>query len=60
MVDEIADKPEWRRRVFNEETAKWRTETITEAGQGFSGKMFEYVRISYHIEISLAVPLIKT
>lgn len=32
MVSQIADKPEWRRRVFDEEIAKWRTETITEAG----------------------------
>jgi len=50
----MVDKPEWK--VFDEEIgAKWRTEAIMEAGQGFSGKMFEFLRISCHIKIPLVV-----
>src|SRR6266699_3157487 len=38
-VDQITDKPEWRRKVFDEEiVAKWRTQAITEAGRVFLGR----------------------
>lgn len=43
MVNQITDKPEWRQKVFDETiTAKWRTETVTDQGQGFTENMFEF------------------
>ena len=36
MVDQITDKPEWRRKVFDEEiVAKWCAGAVTEAGGFF-------------------------
>ncbi|KAF2802928.1 uncharacterized protein BDZ99DRAFT_468593 [Mytilinidion resinicola] len=43
MVNQITDKPEWARKVFDEEiVAKWRTEALTDEGHGFSSKMFDH------------------
>lgn len=44
VVNAITDKPDWRRKVFDEVIiAKWRAEAVTEEGQGFTNKMFDYV-----------------
>ncbi|KAG9599124.1 hypothetical protein KCU84_g5586, partial [Aureobasidium melanogenum] len=43
VVNAITDKPDWRRKVLDETIiAKWRAEAITEEGQGFTEKMFDY------------------
>ncbi|OCL02456.1 hypothetical protein AOQ84DRAFT_182162 [Glonium stellatum] len=50
MMNQITDKPEWRRKVFDEEIiSKWRNEVVTEyeaeedqEDQGFTEAMFEY------------------
>lgn len=44
VINAITDKPDWRRKVFEETIiAKWRAEAVTEEGQGFTEKMFDYV-----------------
>lgn len=44
VVNAITDKPDWRRKVFDGTIiAKWRVEAVTEEGQGFTEKMFDYV-----------------
>lgn len=44
LVNSITDKPEWRRKVFDEAIVeKWRAEAITNEGQGFTENMFDYV-----------------
>ncbi|KAG9935969.1 hypothetical protein KCV05_g1814, partial [Aureobasidium melanogenum] len=43
VINAITDKPDWRRKVLDETIiAKWRAEAITEEGQGFTEKMFDY------------------
>ncbi|KAG9663042.1 hypothetical protein KCU64_g1575, partial [Aureobasidium melanogenum] len=43
VFNAITDKPDWRRKVLDETIiAKWRAEAITEEGQGFTEKMFDY------------------
>ncbi|KAI4729148.1 hypothetical protein E4T49_03003 [Aureobasidium sp. EXF-10728] len=43
VVNAITDKPDWRTKVFDDTIlAKWRAEAITEEGQGFTEKMFDY------------------
>jgi hypothetical protein len=47
LINALTDKPDWRRKVFNETIlAKWRAEAVTEEGQGFTEKMFDYVSIT--------------
>ena len=54
VVNAITDKPDWRRKVFDETIiAKWRAEAVTEEGQGFTEKMFDYV--SLHNLLSSAI-----
>lgn len=44
VINAITDKPDWRRKVFDETIiTKWRSEAVTEEGQGFTEKMFDYV-----------------
>jgi hypothetical protein len=44
MINAITDKPDWRRKVFDEAILhKWRAEAVTEEGQGFTEEMFDYV-----------------
>ncbi|KAH0027932.1 hypothetical protein KCU78_g3809, partial [Aureobasidium melanogenum] len=43
VINAITDKSDWRRKVFDETIiAKWRAEAVTEEGQGFTEKMFDY------------------
>ncbi|KAH0337678.1 hypothetical protein KCU81_g7985, partial [Aureobasidium melanogenum] len=43
VINAITDKPDWRTKVFDETIiAKWRAEAVTEEGQGFTEKMFDY------------------
>jgi hypothetical protein len=46
MINALTDKPDWRKKVFDETIlAKWRAEAVTEEGQGFTEKMFDYVSL---------------
>jgi hypothetical protein len=46
IINALTDKPDWRRKVFDETIlAKWRAEAVTEEGQGFTEKMFDYVSL---------------
>jgi hypothetical protein len=46
IINALTDKPDWRRKVFDETIlAKWRAEAVTEDGQGFTEKMFDYVSL---------------
>jgi hypothetical protein len=37
MINQITDKAQWSRKAFDDEiVAKWRTEALTEEGQGWS------------------------
>jgi hypothetical protein len=46
IINALTDKPDWRRKVFDETIlAKWRAEAVTEQGQGFTEKMFDYVSL---------------
>jgi hypothetical protein len=54
VVNAITDKPDWRRKVFD----KWRAEAVTEEGQGFTEKMFDYV--SLHNLLSTAIQFADT
>lgn len=50
MINAITDKPEWRSKV-NDWTilVKWQAEAVTEEGQGFTAKMFNYVSLAFMI-----------
>lgn len=53
VINAITDKPDWRRKVFDEAIiAKWRAEALTEEGQGFTEKMFDYVSLLYGSAVS--------
>ncbi|KAG8631442.1 hypothetical protein KVT40_000582 [Elsinoe batatas] len=42
-IDRLSDKPDWRRKVFDEEiTSRWRREVVSNAEQGFSDAMFDF------------------
>jgi hypothetical protein len=46
IINSLTDKPNWRRKVFDETIlAKWRAEAVTDEGQGFTEKMFDYVSL---------------
>jgi hypothetical protein len=48
IINALTDKPDWRRKVFDETIlAKWRVEAVTEEGQGFTEKMFDYVSLHF-------------
>jgi hypothetical protein len=47
LINALTDKTDWRRKVFDKTIlAKWRAEAVTEEGQGFTEKMFDYVSIT--------------
>jgi hypothetical protein len=50
IINALTDKADWRRKAFDETIlAKWRAEAVTEEGQGFTEKMFDYVSLNTRI-----------